>query len=88
MPKPRTARGVSSSRFYCMLDKLGADERTAFVLRQAEGLSLQEIADVTGSSLATVKRRIRRACDVIERLARAEPDFAEYLGRTGGDDGT
>jgi RNA polymerase sigma-70 factor (ECF subfamily) len=71
-----------------MLDKLGADERTAFVLRQVEGLSLQEIADVTGSSLATVKRRIRRACDVIERLARAEPEFAEYLGRAGADDGT
>jgi RNA polymerase sigma-70 factor, ECF subfamily len=76
------------ARFYRMLDKLGVDERTAFMLRQAEGLSLQEIADVTGSSLATVKRRIRRACDVIERLARAEPEFAEYLGRAGGDDGT
>jgi len=74
------------ARFYRMLDKLGAEERTAFVLRQAEGLSLQEIADVTGSSLATVKRRIRRACDVIERLARAEPEFAEYLDRAGAKD--
>ena len=76
------------ARFYRMLDKLGADERTAFVLRQVEGLSLQEIADVTGTSLATVKRRIRRACDVIEKLARAEPEFAEYLGDSGGDDDT
>jgi RNA polymerase sigma-70 factor (ECF subfamily) len=76
------------TRFYRMLDQLGADERTAFVLRQVEGLPLQEIADVTGSSLATVKRRIRRACDVIEKLARTEPEFAEYLGRAGADDGT
>ncbi len=76
------------ARFYRMLDKLGADERTAFVLRQIEGLSLQEIADVTGSSLATVKRRIRRASDVIERLARAQPEFAEYLDRAGADDET
>jgi RNA polymerase sigma-70 factor (ECF subfamily) len=76
------------ARFYRMLDKLGAEERTAFMLRQAEGLSLQEIATVTGSSLATVKRRIRRASDVIERLARAEPEFAEYLTRAGAGDGT
>jgi RNA polymerase sigma-70 factor (ECF subfamily) len=76
------------THFYRMLDKLGADERTAFVLRQVEGLSLQEIADVTGSSLATVKRRIRRACEVIELLAREQPEFAEYMGRAGADDGT
>lgn len=75
------------ARFYRMLDTLGANERTAFTLRNVEGLSLQEIADVTGSSLATIKRRLQRASDQVERLARKEPDFAEYLRSSGAADG-
>ncbi len=74
-------------RFYRMLDTLGANERTAFTLRNVEGLSLQEIADVTGSSLATIKRRLQRASEHVEKLAREEPDFAEYLRSSGATDG-
>jgi RNA polymerase sigma-70 factor (ECF subfamily) len=95
MPEPATAGEDGEGRellrrFYRMLDTLSADDRTAFVLRQVEGLSLQEIAEVTGSSLATVKRRIRRASDQVEKFAKADPDFAEYLcrlpGKEAGDD--
>jgi RNA polymerase sigma-70 factor (ECF subfamily) len=79
------------ARFYRMLGELKPDDRTAFVLRQVEGLSLQEIAEVTGSSLATVKRRIRRAFDVIDRLGNKYPEFAEYRRQSplapGGTDG-
>ncbi|MGA2450635.1 MAG: RNA polymerase sigma factor [Polyangiaceae bacterium] len=64
--------------FYAKLDALGANDRTAFVLRHIEGLSLDEIASVTGASLATVKRRIRRAAQQIDRMISADPDFAEY----------
>jgi RNA polymerase sigma-70 factor (ECF subfamily) len=38
-------------------------ERVALVLRRVEGMSLQEIAEATGESLATVKRRIAAAED-------------------------
>jgi RNA polymerase sigma-70 factor (ECF subfamily) len=69
------------ARFYSMLDTLGTDDRTAYVLRHVEGLSLLEIAEVTGASLATVKRRIRRAADRVERFAKRDPDFAAYLCR-------
>jgi RNA polymerase sigma-70 factor (ECF subfamily) len=76
------------ARFYRMLDTIGANERTAFTLRNVEGLSLQEIADVTGSSLATIKRRLQRATEHVEKLARNEPDFAEYLRSPGASDGS
>jgi RNA polymerase sigma-70 factor (ECF subfamily) len=72
--------------FYVQLDTLGANDRTAFVLRNVEGLSLDEIASATGASLATVKRRIRRASQQIDRLTCVDPDFAEYRMRPGGSD--
>jgi RNA polymerase sigma-70 factor (ECF subfamily) len=72
--------------FYAKLDTLGANDRTAFVLRNIEGLSLDEIVTATGASLATVKRRIRRASQQIERLTSVDPDFAEYRMRPRGTD--
>jgi RNA polymerase sigma-70 factor, ECF subfamily len=71
-------------RFYSMLDTLSADDRTAFVLRQIEGLSLDGVAHATGASLATVKRRIRRASDQVAGFAKQDPDFAEYVVRSRG----
>jgi RNA polymerase sigma-70 factor (ECF subfamily) len=71
-------------RFYSMLDTLSADDRTAFVLRQIEGLSLDAVAQATGASLATVKRRIRRASEQVEGFAKQDPDFAEYIVRSRG----
>ncbi|MGD0678051.1 MAG: sigma-70 family RNA polymerase sigma factor [Polyangiaceae bacterium] len=66
-------------RFYRLLDSLGTNERTAFVLRSLEGLSLDEIVQATGASLATVKRRIRSASMRITALARLDPELAGYL---------
>jgi RNA polymerase sigma-70 factor (ECF subfamily) len=40
--------------------------RIAWILRHVEGLSLPECAEACGCSLATVKRRIRAADDVIQ----------------------
>jgi RNA polymerase sigma-70 factor, ECF subfamily len=62
---------------YAILDQLSAEERTAFVLRHMEAMSLPDIAAVMDLSLATVKRRLDRAS---ERVARADVDgtFATY----------
>jgi RNA polymerase sigma-70 factor, ECF subfamily len=73
-------------RFYRLLDTLSANDRTAFVLRRIEGLRLDEIVQATGASLATVKRRIRRGTQQLERLANADPDLARYLVRRRGPD--
>lgn len=53
------------SAVYRSLDELSADERAALVLRRVEGLSLEEVADALGVSLATAKRRLSSAEDVL-----------------------
>ena len=44
-----------------VLCRLRAEERIAWMLRYVEGQSLEEIAEVLDVSLATVKRRIKKA---------------------------
>jgi RNA polymerase sigma-70 factor (ECF subfamily) len=56
---------------YAAIDALPVNIRVPLVLRRVEGLSLEEVAERTGTSLATVKRRIAEG---EERLAlRGEP---------------
>ena len=64
------------TRLYQFLDTLPVEERTVFVLRQIEGMDLQDIAAAIGMSLATVKRRLSRArerltCRIQVRLSTA-----------------
>ncbi len=73
-------------RFYRLLDTLSANDRTAFVLRHVEELRLEEIVMATGASLATVKRRIRRASLHMANLAKADPDLAQYFAHAGSSD--
>jgi RNA polymerase sigma-70 factor, ECF subfamily len=72
------------NRFYDLLDTLGAVDRIAYTLRHFEGLKLEEIASVTATSLATVKRRLHRASVQIDNLAKADPDLVSYFTRRGG----
>lgn len=51
---------------YAVVDQLPAKLRVPLVLRRVEGLSLQEVADLVGASLATVKRRLAEAEQLLE----------------------
>jgi RNA polymerase sigma-70 factor (ECF subfamily) len=79
-------------RFYGILDRLSAQERTAFVLRHMEGFKLEEVADALGISLATAKRRLARAASTVSRHVDRDPALAPYLpareapGRAGASD--
>lgn len=46
---------------YALLDELPVAERVAWTLRHLQGERLESIAELTGASLATVKRRISAA---------------------------
>lgn len=50
------------------LDLLDAEHREAFVLREYEGLSYQEIADLTNTNEATAKTRAFRAKQKIRQI--------------------
>ena len=49
------------TELYTVVEQLPAEERVALLLQRLEGLSLAEIAEQTGLSVATVKRRIAAA---------------------------
>lgn len=55
------------AQVYAILDSLPIDDRLAWTLRHIEGEQLACVADATGCSLATAKRRIASAQAAIER---------------------
>ncbi len=46
---------------YRLLDQIGEANRTAFILHELEGLTGEQIAEITGSSISTVWVRLSRA---------------------------
>ena len=48
------------------IDQLGEDSRTALTLRELDGLSYEEIADVVNCPVGTVRSRIFRGREVID----------------------
>jgi RNA polymerase sigma-70 factor, ECF subfamily len=71
-------------RFYAGLDRMDAGSRVLFVLRHVEGLELTELAEMSGCSLATVKRRLARSDQRFRAITRADPALRRLLG--GADD--
>jgi RNA polymerase sigma-70 factor (ECF subfamily) len=62
-----------------MLEALRPKPRSAFVLHVLEGYSMEEISVMVGASVAAVKVRVHDARREIERRARKDAWFAEWL---------
>jgi RNA polymerase sigma-70 factor (ECF subfamily) len=60
-------------RYYRLLDHLGSRDRSLFVSRTIEGLTLEEVASLHGVSLSTAQRRLRRVSKRIASLVRRDP---------------
>jgi RNA polymerase sigma-70 factor (ECF subfamily) len=71
-------------RFYAVLDTLSEHERTIFVLRHMEGLTLEEVSDAMSLSLATVKRHLAKASEHFSARAAEEPDLRGWIEQKGG----
>jgi RNA polymerase sigma-70 factor (ECF subfamily) len=56
------------ARIYGVLDRLSRDERVVWVLRFAEGETLESIAGLLGASVSTVQRRLRAAESLMEEI--------------------
>ena len=52
-------------RVFDVMDKLSDDLRIAFILREVEGLSYDDIADIMDCPVGTIRSRIFRAREVI-----------------------
>lgn len=59
-PEHRTMRRHTAHVLSEALAEITSDQRTAIVMYDVEGFDYQEIADITGVSLGTVKSRIHR----------------------------
>ena len=71
------------ARLYAIFERLPPADRTIFILRQSEGLSLTEIARVMDLGLSTVKRRLARASQRVRARVRADPLLATYVSERG-----
>jgi RNA polymerase sigma-70 factor (ECF subfamily) len=66
-------------RFYGVLDRLNTDDRRLFILRFIDELSLLQLADEFGLSLATTKRRLIRVRSRVRLLIERDPVLCEYV---------
>jgi RNA polymerase sigma-70 factor (ECF subfamily) len=78
---PNAEEAWAVSRVYQVLDKMPADQRIAFSLRYIEGMSLHEVAEAAGCSLATIKRRLTRAQAAFLEASRKDPLLAAWAER-------
>jgi RNA polymerase sigma-70 factor (ECF subfamily) len=60
-PEEYTLRQELSRAIQVGMGTLPSEQRVALILSDVQGLSYQEIAEVTGASLGTVKSRLSRA---------------------------
>ncbi|HXI59495.1 MAG TPA: sigma-70 family RNA polymerase sigma factor [Polyangia bacterium] len=60
-PEQRVAERQRLARTFAALDRLKPKKRIAFLLRVVEGLSLDEIAELTDATPAAVAQRVRHA---------------------------
>ena len=66
-------------RFYRVLDRLGPEDRTIFVLRHIQEMTLEEVAEVMQLSLATVKRRLQKSSRKVTEQFESEVEQARVL---------
>jgi RNA polymerase sigma factor (sigma-70 family) len=66
-------------RLATILDRVSDKARFVFLMRYVEELSLPEIAESLRVSLATAKRRVRSATDVVLTQAKSDPVLERYL---------
>ena len=73
-PERRAERTEMLDRLRRALDDLPAEQQEAFVLREEAGLSLADIASVTGVNAETAKSRLRYAVRKLRHVLRQTED--------------
>lgn len=74
----------AAKRLYAALEKLDPKMRIAFALAAIDGLPLQEVAELTESSLVATKTRVWRARREVMKRAQKDSVLASYMADLGG----
>jgi RNA polymerase sigma-70 factor (ECF subfamily) len=61
------------------IDSLPTEQREVFLLREYHGMPFQEIAEVVGAKVGTVKSRMRYALEALRRELSTYEDYARTL---------
>jgi RNA polymerase sigma factor (sigma-70 family) len=70
-------------RFYRILDRVGAQDRSLYVARFLEKMEIEEIAEAHGLSFGTAKRRVAKAVARVGLQVGRDPLLAAYLDTQG-----
>jgi RNA polymerase sigma-70 factor (ECF subfamily) len=82
-PDTRAEHAETLSRYRSALESLPAEQRDAFLLYEESGLSLNEIAQVSGVGIETAKSRLRYALQKLRRaLGSASEERVPMSGGT------
>ncbi|MGH8285752.1 MAG: RNA polymerase sigma factor [Steroidobacteraceae bacterium] len=81
-PDERVAQAETLARYRAALDALPAEQRDAFLLYEESGLSLAEIASISGVGVETAKSRVRYALAKLQRSLAPHPDARIQLRGT------
>ncbi|MEM9188045.1 MAG: RNA polymerase sigma factor [Myxococcota bacterium] len=82
-PERRAMSREGLRRLYLALDRLSPKLRSAFVLCCVEGLGHQEAADVAGTSLETMRARLKRSRKKLRTILADDPYLASAFRSEG-----
>lgn len=68
LPHHSTEALLDLRRIYSRLERFPTEERVALLLWRVEGMTVVEIAAHVGASVSTIKRRLRRAGERLDRM--------------------
>jgi RNA polymerase sigma-70 factor, ECF subfamily len=73
VPGPDVEARDAIARYYAVLERLSTSERSIFVARTIEQLTLAEVAEAHHVSISTAQRRMARATKRVAALVRSDP---------------
>lgn len=82
-PSSRLERRELSRRVYDILAAMPPKKRAVFILNELEGMPQEEIAEVVGTSVATVRTRLFYARREFWQKAHGDPVLAEFAPEPG-----
>jgi RNA polymerase sigma-70 factor (ECF subfamily) len=85
-PEAAAERAEAIARVYAILETLPEKKRTVFILNDLQGLAQEEVAEIVGTNIATVRTRLFYARREFWKKAEQDPVLGRVLEEGGGRD--